>query len=98
MKTTVSTRIPKVIEKSLKNQKLFKKDVWGYADTNKHVVVLEKAMGQRTWIEIYLHEHLHNFFPDLPERHVTKLAGILADGIWKKGYRRTAKKTKTRKK
>jgi hypothetical protein len=88
MYTKIRTRKPKIFYKSLRNNKTFRKPIWGYADKENNTIVLETRMGQLTWLYTFIHEHLHCFFPGAGEREVEKISLILAFGIWDRKFRR----------
>ena len=63
-----------------------KKD-FGLAYKNSSTIILHDRMRPRMCLEIYIHEHLHCFLPDASENTITRMAGLLADGLWEHGFR-----------
>ena len=61
---------------------------WGLADKEQFAIYLHNRIPKRMLHEIYIHETLHCILPDLTEKQITDLAGLLADGVWNCGYRK----------
>lgn len=52
-----------------------------------HLVMVDASLQRAHRMEIVLHELLHAYDPDLPERRVRVLARTLARALWRLGYR-----------
>lgn len=61
--------------------------VWGLAFPDEFRIELDPALEPRTEIDIALHEGLHCLFPYLPEDQVNEAGKVLADLLWRLGYR-----------
>lgn len=59
----------------------------GLCYTDDNYIEIDKRQSDREMLNTYTHELLHAFFPSLSEERVTKTADIIADVLWKRGYR-----------
>ena len=87
--TRVITRKPKVEFRSLAKEE---PDLHGYCYKSLRQIVIDTRIPNRTEAEIIIHEHLHNAFPGIRERDIAKIAGVIGDSLWNRGYRRIKKK------
>ncbi len=64
------------------------KGCWGLAYPHKWRIEIDPDLEDKTHMDIALHEALHVLFPDLSEESVNNAGIILADLLWRLGYRR----------
>lgn len=61
---------------------------FGEADTNTGEVVIDPRQSESELLDTAVHEALHVAFPRLSEGRIAKSATLIADTLWKMGYRR----------
>lgn len=66
------------------------KGCWGKAFYESWTIDIDPSLGGQTHLDIALHEGLHCLFPDLSEESVNSAGNVLADLLWRLGYRRTS--------
>ena len=54
------------------------------------IIVIDPRQTKRDFLDTAIHESLHHAFPKAQERTVSKAAGVIADVLWRLGYRRMA--------
>lgn len=64
------------------------KGCWGKAYYESWTIDLDPRLGGKTHLSISIHEGLHCLFPDLAEEAVNDAGDVLADLLWRLGYRR----------
>jgi hypothetical protein len=96
-KSRINVKKPHIIIKKLGRHtrwvmvkgKKIKQEIVGQAYEN--TVEIEPRQTAKEYCDTLCHEILHLFLPDADEKSVTKMANIMADALWKAGYRRTIK-------
>lgn len=71
----------------VKYGKLGKSKAWGWSHGNGVIELDEKLKGLK-FIEILVHECLHELFPELIEEEVERKAAIIARTLWHEDVRR----------
>lgn len=66
--------------------------VWGYCYQSEGFIELERDQPDKEFLDTLIHECLHHFFHSLGEQRVSKTATIMANEIWRKGYRSKRRK------
>ena len=61
---------------------------FGELDTKTGVVSIDPRQPEDEMIDTMVHEFLHVAFPQMPEGKVATAATLIADNLWKQGYRR----------
>ena len=67
------------------------KPAWGVCYKNKHLIEILEGLDSFNYLDTLIHELLHYYFPDATEKHVEKIATIMANVLWDRRYRRIAK-------
>jgi hypothetical protein len=83
LKSKVVIKCPTIIDKDLTRD-----NVWGWANKEDFEIELDKHQPSREYLNSCLHEMLHCILPDLHEKHITKMADIMSDVLWRRGFRR----------
>lgn len=63
---------------------------WGKAYYESWTIDIDPALDGPTHLSIAIHEGLHCLFPDLAEEPVNSAGNVLAELLWRLGYRRTS--------
>jgi len=71
----------KIIEKKLGRQ-----SAWGLYDNN--LIEIDPRQTSKRYLDTCIHELLHHVDPTLSESKVSKIAGIIANGLWQQNFRR----------
>lgn len=89
----VNTKKIKVVEKVIPSEyrKGRKFKIYGQAYKVEGLVEINVKQKSKAFLNTLLHELSHCIFPEMAEYRVSKIAGMLTDAIWKKGFRRIAK-------
>ena len=64
----------KVVHRNLGRDRVNKKGVWAYADTNNDEIHLDERLKGKIYMRYAIHEKYHLQFPDMSERDVRRLA------------------------
>lgn len=62
---------------------------YGKAFYESWTIDIDPRLGGETHLSIAIHEGLHCLYPDLDEQSVNSAGNVLADLLWRLGYRRT---------
>lgn len=57
-------------------------------DTKTGVVSIDPRQPEDEMIDTMVHEFLHVACPHMPENEVARAATLIADNLWRQGYRR----------
>ncbi len=61
---------------------------WGKAYCDEWRIEIDPGIADLTHLDIALHEGLHLIFPQEPEDKINAAGTVLADLLWRLGYRR----------
>jgi len=61
---------------------------FGELDIKTGVVSVDPRQPEDEMIDTMVHEFLHVACPSMPENDVARAATLIADNLWKQGYRR----------
>lgn len=78
----------------IKHKDLSADGVYGYASQEDFEIEIDPNQGDKEYLNTLIHEMLHCFLPDLQERFIIRIADIMAENVWKKGYRKKPKLSK----
>ena len=53
------------------------------------LIEIDPRIKGKLLLDTFIHERLHFIFPEMEEENICENAEILADFLWKHGYRRT---------
>jgi hypothetical protein len=75
-------KVPKVIVRPLPG------DIAGLACKKDNTIELDPNITERERLRVTVHEALHLGEWSLPEKKVDRISRLIADVLWKQGYRR----------
>lgn len=80
----------KVFERDLSGEIINGDEVWGYwQDVGKMGEIhLDKSLRHKKHLTILIHELLHEAYPKKTEKEIIRVSTIIANILWRKGYRR----------
>jgi len=70
------------------HRKLGREQAHGLAFKEEKEIHLDERLRKREYLETTIHELLHIYFPDLPERKVNAIAKKMSKDLWKLKFRR----------
>ena len=79
---------PRKTRITVSRRKLGRENVLGLAYQDDHHVVLEKNLTAFTELDTFIHEFLHIADKRMKEEKVNRIATILAENMWRQGYRK----------
>jgi len=88
-----SSRV-KIKKPTIRHKDLSGDNVYGYAMQEDFEIEIDPKQSSKEYLNTLIHEMLHCFLPDLQERFVVRMADIMADEVWKRGYKRLSKLNK----
>lgn len=80
------TRCFKVVTRKLGREKAL-----GQAFAGENFLEIDSRLRSRRRLTIMIHEMIHLEFPDIPETKVDRASIVMANTLWKDGYRKLAK-------
>jgi len=69
-------------------KKLGRKKLWGEADHDKNLILLDERLHGRKHLEILTHESLHLLLPGANEDEIVRISTALTRVLWEENYRR----------
>ena len=88
-----SSRV-KIKKPTIRHKDLSGDNVYGYAMQEDFEIEIDPKQSSKEYLNTLIHEILHCFLPDLQERFIVRMADILADEVWKRGYKKHPKLNK----
>ena len=78
----VKIREPKIINKELEG------NILGLAYQEGFEIEIDPRQFSKEYLNTLIHEMLHCFLPDLSERNIIRMAGLMTNAIWARRFRR----------
>ena len=66
--------------------------IYGLCEPAESLISIDPRLGQHHRMEIMVHELLHALDGDLTEAEVAEQSCVIAEALWRDGYRRRVKK------
>ena len=73
----------KVVERKLARER-----AWGLCWQGEGKIEVDPRQRPRRYLKTLCHELLHHAFPSTSETRVDRAAGVMADVLWRQGFRR----------
>jgi len=79
----------KVVHRKLGRERIDKKPIWAYADTDNNEVHLDTRLKGKKYMRYAIHEKYHLQFPDMPERSIRRLSKDMQMYLSELGFTKT---------